>query len=281
MNGGSPVTGASISVSDAYGWLNPFEREPTMSQANIPNDLVLTEDQFREVIERATRADLRDAGITVDTLRQVAAELNIDPAQIERALLVVIAPPEVERVAAPVVSGAGSWGRRLNDILPRRNRATVFALLAGSLGWFSAHIGNVVNTGAMAFVDVPVGIALILLMIANSIGRRADGRFDRFMVESAAMWGASTVLWSLTHGTFTSDSITWLLTCIGASAGWGWVFVRPKRPGAPGSPDALGTVLYAIALEPLLRSLTSLRMSANTPDAVTGAPAPGPVMTNG
>ena len=46
-------------------------------------------------------------------------------------------------------------------------------------------------------------------------------------------------------------------------------------------PDSFGTLPYTIALEPLLRSLTNLRMSANTPDAVTGAPAPGPVITNG
>jgi hypothetical protein len=128
---------------------------------------------------------------------------------------------------------------------------------------------------------VPVGIALVVLTIANSISRRADGRFDRFMVESAATWAAFTILWSATHGTFTSDVITWLLTCVGAAAAWGWMFVRPRTPGAPGSPGALGAVLYATALEPLLRSLTSLRMSAKTPDAVTGAPAPGPVMTNG
>jgi hypothetical protein len=252
-----------------------------MSQADVPNDLVLTEEQFREVIERATRADLRDPGITVDMLRQVAAELQIDPNQLERAIAIVVAPPEAERVPIPVPVSGSTLGRRLNDILPRRNRAAVLGVVAGSLGWFSAHIGNVVNTGAMAFVDVPVGIALVALTLMNSVSRRADGRFDRFMIESIATWTAFTVLWSATHGTFTSDVITWLLTCVGAAAAWGWMFVRPKPPGTPGSPGALGSVLYAIALEPLFRSLTSLRMSANTPDAVTGAPAPGPVITNG
>jgi hypothetical protein len=123
----------------------------------------------------------------------------------------------------------------------------------------------------MAFVDVPVGIALVLLVIANSIGRRVDGRFGAFVAEASSLWAGFTIAWSVTHGRVTDDLVTWLLGSIGLAAVWGWIFVRRKTPGAPGSGASGAAAIYALAVEPVVRWLTGLRMSAKASDPVTRA----------
>ncbi len=203
-----------------------------MSKSEIPDDAMLTEAQFREVIDRATRAELRDPGVTIDVVRQVAAELNIDEHQLERALRVVLAPPDADRIPAPPLRGS-AIGRALNDILPRRGRALVFAVIGAALGWFSAHIGNTLDTGAMGFVDVPIGIGLILLGLANSVNRRGDGRVRSFILESVATWTAFDIAWSVAHGRITGDVLTYFASSLIGASLWGWLFVRRGGPGAP------------------------------------------------
>ena len=205
-----------------------------MTPRDLPKDLTLTEAQFREVIERATRADLRDSGISLDILRQVANDLDIDPRELEVALRAVVAAP------APQSSMRDWFGRIdarighfLEDVLPRRSRPAIGALVGGSLGWLSAHVAATVETGANAFIDTPVAIALILLTAANSLSRRLDGRFAQFVGETIAMWTGFGLAWALTSGKVTGDLITWVLFCIAAATAWGWLVVRKSGPATP------------------------------------------------
>ena len=205
-----------------------------MTQGDLPDDLELTESQFREVIERATRADLRDPGIPLDILRQVAAELEIDPKELQLALRAVVAAPESRGSVRGWLGGIDTrLGHLLDDILPRKARPAVGALVGGSLGWLSAHVATTVATGANAFIDVPVAIALVLLTAANSLSRRLDGRFAEFAGETIAMWAAFGLAWTLTFGQVTGDIVTWVLSCVAAATVWGWLVVRKSGRGGP------------------------------------------------
>ena len=202
-----------------------------MKQGDIPEDLVLTESQFREVIERATRADLRDPGIPLDVLRQVAAELEIDPKELQLALRAVLAVPDSRGSVRGWLGGIDTRiGHLLEDILPRKARPAVGALAGGSLGWLSAHVAATVATGANAFIDVPVAVALVLLTGANSLSRRLDGRFAEFVGETVAMWAAFGLAWTLTFGEVTGDIVTWVSSCVAAATVWGWLVVRKSGP---------------------------------------------------
>jgi hypothetical protein len=209
-----------------------------MTPRDLPKDLVLTEAQFREVIERATRADLRDSGISLDILRQVANDLDIDPAELEVALRAVVAAPARR-------SSVRDWfgridariGHFLEDILPRRSRSAIGALVGGSFGWLSAHVAATVDTGANAFIDAPVAGALILLTAANSLSRRLDGRFAQFVGETIAMWVGFGLAWALTSGRVTGDLVTWVLFCVAAATAWGWLVVRKAGPATPADPQ--------------------------------------------
>jgi hypothetical protein len=203
-----------------------------MTDREIPKDLVLTESQFREVIERATRAEAREPGITVEALRQVAVEAEIDEEKLESALRAVLEAKTPADLATPP-SGRRSLGEILGDILPRHGRAVVFALIGGWLGWFSAHIGNTLNSGAMGFVDVPIGLGLIAISLANSVNRRVDGSVRRFIMESVATWAAFDIAWSITHGRVTDDILTYLLSCVVGASVWGWLFVRRSGRNDP------------------------------------------------
>ena len=204
-----------------------------MTDREIPKDLVLTESQFREVIERAARAEAREPGITVEALRQVAAEAEIDQLKLEAALRAVLDSATPASAAAVPPAARRSIGEMIGEVLPRQGRAIVFAIIAAWLGWFSAHIGNTLNTGAMGFVDLPIGILMLVLTLANSVHRRVDGRVGRFIAESAATWAGFTIAWSITHGRVTDDLVTWLASGVGAAAVWGWLFVRRRGPNEP------------------------------------------------
>jgi hypothetical protein len=168
----------------------------------------------------------------VEALRQVAVEAEIDEEKLESALRAVLDAKMPVELATPP-SGHRSLGEILGDILPRHGRAVVFALIGGWLGWFSAHIGNTLNSGAMGFVDVPIGLGLIAISLANSVNRRVDGSVRRFILESVATWAAFDIAWSITHGRVTDDIVTYLISCVVGASVWGWLFVRRSGPTSP------------------------------------------------
>jgi len=211
----------------------------------LPDDLVLSESQVRDVIERAVRAEARSDGTSIAMLRQIAQELEIDPVALERALHDVVGLPVKGK---PIRSWISRRVTRLchavDLFLPRKGRLVAGLMLGGSLGWLSAHIavglrvviGTITGTsGSAAFIDVPIAIVLILLTLANSLSRRLDGHFVRYLAETGVTAGAFASAWALTAGRFTIDLATGVALYTAAAAVWGWFVVRRS----PGSGEAM------------------------------------------
>jgi len=216
-----------------------------MGRHEFPEDLVLTEAQLRAVIERATRAEPRPEGTSIAVLRQIAAELDIDPAALERALDEVVGlPVRGKPVHSWINRRVTRLGHALDLVLPRKGRLAAGLLLGGSLGWLSAEVAlglrlpsGMGSSGSGAFVDVPITIALVLLTLANSLSRRLDGRFARYLAELAATWGAFVIAWGVTAGGVSGDLARGALLISMAAAVWGWLVVRRKSAGGPDTPE--------------------------------------------
>ena len=67
-----------------------------MKRERLPDDMVLSEEEVREIVERAARELPASSGITVAELRQIAAELDIDPKALTRALDQVVGLPTAD-----------------------------------------------------------------------------------------------------------------------------------------------------------------------------------------
>ncbi|MEO5825731.1 MAG: hypothetical protein ABIR59_07580 [Gemmatimonadales bacterium] len=212
-----------------------------MTDDRLHDDLILSEDQFREIIERATRMERNDDGVSVTILRQVADELGIEATALERALGDVVGLPDSKR---PVRGWMGRTFtkvcRVIDQILPRKGRLLAGMFAGASLGWLSAHIavglqrivgGFSATIGSSSFIDVPVAAALIALTLANSLSRRYAGGFGRYCAETLAIWGAFGAAWTITSGAPTSDLMTWVAIATGASMMWGWLIIPRNAPG--------------------------------------------------
>ena len=208
-----------------------------MSRDDLPEDLVLNETEFRQIIELATRTTPHSHGVSIAELRQIAQELDIDPESLARALDVVLARPERARpIRSWLNRRTTQIGLTLSGVLPRRGRLIAGGLVGGFLGWVSAHVatglrevinGLVVMRGSAAFIDIPIASLLILLTIANSLVHRVDRRRDRFLAETVACWGTFAVAWCITHGGVSADLVRSVIACLSLFGLWGWLVVPP------------------------------------------------------
>jgi hypothetical protein len=191
-----------------------------MSQDELPEDLVLTESQLREVIERAARISDRSEGISLIELREIARELDIEDDALFTALRAVLAGHDSPRSRrTPLGSLLIRLGQAVDWVLPRRHRWLAGAILGGTLGWYTEY----------ASADVPVAIALIVLTLANSLSRRLTGRRARFLAETIATWIAFAAVWSSTYGQVTDDLLRGVLVCLTGFGIWAWLVIRPRR----------------------------------------------------
>lgn len=210
-----------------------------MSSNDLPDDLVLSDAQLREVVERASRVDQRPSGISIATLRQIAAELDIDPAALERALDEVVGLPVPGR---PLQSWfkrqVTSVGRFLSQLLPREGRLTSSLAIGTALGWLSGYVavslqrtvnGFTYSIGGTAFLDVPIAVFMVILTLANSLARRHEGRLGKYLAETAGLWGAFATAWIVTWGGVSGDLIGWTLGSLTVATIWGIIVVR-RRP---------------------------------------------------
>lgn len=212
-----------------------------MTHNDLPDDLVLSEAQFREVIDRATRMERSDDGVSVTILRQVADELNIDPGALQQALGDVVGLPDKQRPMR-------GWAKRRfmqlcrasDQVLPGRARLAAGIVVGASLGWLSAHVaaglqaiigGVSASIGSSSFIDLPVAAALIVLTIANSLGHRYSGGFRRYCAETIGTWGAFAVAWMVTFGAATSDLMTWVALATSGALLLGWLIIPRQAPG--------------------------------------------------
>src|SRR4026208_1779878 len=113
-----------------------------MPDEKLPGDLVLSEAQFRKVIELAVRVTPRSEGVSVAELRQIARDLDIDQESLARALSVVLAQPHRSQSTRSWLSTqATRLGMGLGRVLPRRGRLIASGLVGGLLGWLSGDVG--------------------------------------------------------------------------------------------------------------------------------------------
>jgi uncharacterized membrane protein YeaQ/YmgE (transglycosylase-associated protein family) len=208
-----------------------------MKQRPLPDDLVLSDAQVRGVIERATRVVPERNGITVADLRQIAAELDIDPRALEAALDRVIGLPVPGRpLRSWLKRQIATLGRFTDSFLPRRGRVVGSAIFGGIAGWLNAFLMVFSLNG-----HFPIAAGMIGLTIANLLSRRLDRNLPRYLAETFATWGAYAALWSITYGHVTQGLVGWIGLWTSLATVFGVLFLRDSsRHGGtpPFSPEA-------------------------------------------
>ena len=231
-----------------------------MKDKRSSDDVVLSDAQMREVIERATRELPRPSGVTVEELRQIAAELDIDPGSLERALDEVIGFP----VAGQPIR---SWFRRqltklghlVDPFLPNKGRLVFGALFGGIAGWLNAFL--------MTFSiqsHYPVALVMLGMTFANLLSRRRDRQFPRFVAETVATWGVYAVSWAVTYGGVTGNLVLWVLlwTCVATFLGW----LLMRAPSGDGNhPSLLAPDSKEVSREPFDDARRTLRARISLP----------------
>ncbi len=216
-----------------------------MLPKELPEDIVLSDAQVREVIELAARAVPPANGVSLAELRQIALELDIEERALENALRVVLgrvpAPTPIRSWLSTLATRLGVALSRFFDERGVRRRWLAFGAVGGTLGWFSAYSsallyervinGMTIRTSSTFLVDAPITALLILITLANSLSRRVEGDRTRYLLDTAATWFAFSTGWALTYGAVTDDLMGGLATFTAALGLWGWLIIRPSKPG--------------------------------------------------
>jgi len=195
------------------------------------------------VIDRATREPPPSSGITVAELRRIAAELDIDPISLERALDEVIGLPVTGQ---PI----RNWLRRqltkighlVDPFLPNKGRLIGGALFGSVAGWLNAFL--------MTFAiqsHYPIAIAMLGFTLANLLSRRLERRLLRFLAETYATWAVYAAFWAGTYGSVTENLVLWVGLWTSVATIMGWLLMGAPSGGgahpalpAPGSEDNKG-----------------------------------------
>jgi hypothetical protein len=186
--------------------------------------MVLSESQLRDVIERAVRVLPEKTGVTVAELREIAAELDIDPRALERALDDVIGLPiPGQPVRTWLKRQITKLGRLTDRVLPQTGRLATFGLLGAIAGWLNAFLMVFALNG-----HYPIAAAMLGLTLANLLSRRLDKNFSRYLAETFAQWGCYAVLWSLTYGNVTQNLVIWFVLWTALASAAGWFMVRDR-----------------------------------------------------
>jgi hypothetical protein len=203
-----------------------------MGNRELPDDMILSEAQLREVIERAARMEPSAEGVTVAELRQIASELNIEPRAIQQALDEVIGLPiPGHPIRTWLKRGLTRLGHEVDRYLPEKGRLLIGAAFGSIAGWLNAFIpdGFGINT------HYPVAIAMVGFTALNLLSRRVDKRLFKFLTETLAMWLVYGVFWATTHGEATESLVIWLAMWTALASGAGWLMIgRNSRQDGQG-----------------------------------------------
>ena len=202
-----------------------------MNEPQRPDEIMLSDAQVRDVIERATRVVPERTGITVADLRQIAAELDIDPRAFEAALDQVVGLPEPGRpIRSWFKRHIATLGRFTDSFLPQSGRLIGSAIFGGVAGWLNAFLMIFSLNG-----HLPIAAAMVGLTVANLLSRRLDRDFPRYLAETFATWGAYAALWSITYGHVTQNLVSWIVVWTSLATAFGFLFVRDSshRGGKP------------------------------------------------
>jgi hypothetical protein len=193
-----------------------------MNRNELPDDLKLSEEQVRAIVERAAREPAASSLITLAQLREIATELDIDPAALDTATREVLrgaAPPDQVEIGA-----AESILRKASRA--NLGRAALLATFTIALGVFTTYVeaggldavlNRTTMPGSGSFIDVPVAAFLIALSLANAYSRLRVGKRLHFLLESAATWMGFAAGWTLGHGGVTADLATFVAVVLTGS----------------------------------------------------------------
>lgn len=193
-----------------------------MSPNELPDDLKLTEAQVRAIVERALREPPASTLITMAQLREIAAELDIDQSALAAAARTVLASDAPSD--AMEIGVAESLLRKASRA--SLGRVALLGTFATALGVFTTYVeagglDTLLNLttmpGSGSFVDVPVGVFLIVLTLVNAYSRLRVGKRMHFLLESVATWVGFAAGWTLGNGGLTTDLATFVgLTLAGS-----------------------------------------------------------------
>jgi hypothetical protein len=190
-----------------------------MGKSDLPEEIVLTEAQLRKIIDRAVRMQDPADGVTIADLRQIAAELDIEPKAIERAIDEVIGLPIPGHPVRTWFKRAFTkLGHEVDRYLPEKGRLLIGVAFGYVAGWLNAFVpdGFGVNT------HYPTAVAMVGFTVLNLLSRRLDRSLLKFLREAVAMWLVYGIAWSITHGEPTQNLIAWVTLWISAAGVTAW-----------------------------------------------------------
>ena len=193
-----------------------------MATDRLPDGMVLSEAQLRDVIERAVRTAPKREGITIAELREIAAELDIDARALDRALDEVIGLPIVGRpVRTWLKRQFTKLGRYVDRFLPQSGRFVALGVIGAVAGWLNAFLMVFSVNG-----HYPIGSVMLGVTVANLLSRSVDKKFARYLGEIFATWVMYGILWSTTYGGVTQNLVVWCVLWIALATLAGSFLVR-------------------------------------------------------
>jgi hypothetical protein len=218
-----------------------------MRKRQPPQDLLLSDAELRDVIERALRAEPKRGGVTIAELKEIAAELEIDPSALDRALDQVIGLPVPGKpIRSWLKRQMTRLGRLADSFLPQTGRLIGFGMFGAIAGWLNAFLPT------FSFnPHYPIAAAMVGLTIANLLSRRLDQKLARFISETIATWILYGAAWSLTYGGVNDRIVVWVIFWASQACMLGYILMRD-----PSGPDVTSRVSNALT-EPSSRDSSS------------------------
>src|SRR5688572_15236570 len=178
-----------------------------MKKRQPHQDLVLTDDEVRDVIQHALREESARGGITITELRQIAAELDIEPRALELALDQVVGLPIPGKpIRSWLKRRMTKLGRLADAFLPQTGRLVGLGLFGAIAGWLNAFLPTITFNP-----HYPIAAAMIGVTLANLLSRRLDQKLRRFITETLATWLLYGVAWSATYGGVNDRIVFWVV----------------------------------------------------------------------
>jgi hypothetical protein len=206
-----------------------------------PNqDIVLNDTEVRDIIQRALRDESTRSGITITELREIAAELDIEPHALERALDQVVGLPIPGRpIRSWLKRQMTKVGRIADAFLPRTGRLIGLGVFGTIAGWLNAFLPTFTFNP-----HYPIAAAMIGITLTNLLSRRLDQKLRRFIAETFTTWLLYGVAWSATYGGVNDRIVFWVIFWASQATLLGYILMR-DGPGADS-----GVQVSASAREP-------------------------------
>ena len=208
-----------------------------MGKQRPPQEMKLSDAEVRDVIERAVRTQPQRSNLTVAELREIAAELDIDPHALELALDQVVGLPIPGKpIRSWIKRQMTKIGRLTDAFLPQTGRIAGFAIFGAVAGWLNSFMATLsIN------VHYPVALAMVGLTIANLLSRRLDQKLRRFITETLVTWLLYATAWAITYGGVTDNLVVWLVFWTSQFTMLGYILMRDTS----GTDDASRAVATA------------------------------------